>query len=840
VYIRPEGGTGTPGSAPPTPERGASLIAPGPRRYLEGAELNTLALRAPTLIGRTQERDVLWAALREVRETWTSGALLPRGPLGTGTSTLARWLIERAHELGAATSISSIFDPEMDPFAELASAARASLPIGHRDLRGDALARRLTETHATELPGATPQLAAWMLSDDDARAEMSVKLERVDQGIPALWRLVSSQAHRAGRALVWWCDDLHHAPTMDALIAHALEAPDAPVLFVGTWDPSSDEGPSWADHARATLVDVSPMPDLELREMVTSRTHLRAELVEELVRRAEGLPGYVEEVLEQDVRRGALVAGPSGLELERGMSLGLPSSIADATRQALLEHLEHAGAPAAHLLEARAALPPWATTAQLDAVLDDGLIDMEHALTDLEVAGFIRRGPREARWSLARPEYRVALREESERMDRWSGLRARVARALEGDDTLRASTWRIACLIDAGDDARARELAMASMDAAKVHPSTPLLATFLVTLEGLDDARTSTLERAKTLEAQVKLAQRQEHFDQAREDAERAIGLLDALTSPPDDARATQARLLNQLGTTHFMAGDFASAITALERSAALHDAVGDPLSAHGSRIHLGLCIGYSNDLGRGVELMEASIAEFERLGALSEVAKGLSVLSGCVIQDRPEDAVRFAERSMELAPARVSIHDEAMIVYRAVGTFCAVGDWPRAQRALDRSEELFTSLGKDMSGLHTRQLWVWVAVGEYGRVLDVQASVRRRIEARGRRFERVTLDIFSFAAHCGSEQWDEARDMLANARSLLEESPSVRFDHGWGLEEGASLAEGQGQWALARDALDAARAIWAYVEAEEELERVDASLARIAPYLEPEKVTSH
>ena len=65
-------------------------------------------------------------------------------------------------------------------------------------------------------------------------------------------------------------------------------------------------------------------------------------------------------------------------------------------------------------------------------------------------------------------------------------------------------------------------------------------------------------------------AQRLEHFDLAREDAERAIALLDTLEPPTDDAHATLARLLNKLGTIEFMAGDFASAITALDSRVAM------------------------------------------------------------------------------------------------------------------------------------------------------------------------------------------------------------------------------------------------------------------------------
>ncbi|MFN7145863.1 MAG: serine/threonine-protein kinase, partial [Myxococcota bacterium] len=93
-------GTREPGSLVPVDWRAAE--PPRMPMRLVGAGLGLWSLRGVPLAGREAERDRLWEALLEVHRTWSARVVLLHGPAGSGTSRLAEWLCERAHEVGGA------------------------------------------------------------------------------------------------------------------------------------------------------------------------------------------------------------------------------------------------------------------------------------------------------------------------------------------------------------------------------------------------------------------------------------------------------------------------------------------------------------------------------------------------------------------------------------------------------------------------------------------------------------------------------------------------------------------------------------------------------------------
>lgn len=72
------------------------------RLHLAGAGQEMVHLRRPPVAGRVAQRDRLWAVLGAVVRRGTPGAVVIDGAPGVGRRTLARWVAERAAEVGAA------------------------------------------------------------------------------------------------------------------------------------------------------------------------------------------------------------------------------------------------------------------------------------------------------------------------------------------------------------------------------------------------------------------------------------------------------------------------------------------------------------------------------------------------------------------------------------------------------------------------------------------------------------------------------------------------------------------------------------------------------------------
>lgn len=89
---------------------------------LVGAGQGLLALRDPPLFGRVDERDRLWAALREVVDTGRVVVVALRGEPGSGRRRLMQWVTCRARELDVAEAV-MLDELPPDPWSALAEGA---------------------------------------------------------------------------------------------------------------------------------------------------------------------------------------------------------------------------------------------------------------------------------------------------------------------------------------------------------------------------------------------------------------------------------------------------------------------------------------------------------------------------------------------------------------------------------------------------------------------------------------------------------------------------------------------------------------------------------------------
>lgn len=111
------------------------------RLQLHGAGLGLFGVRELPFVGRGDQRDQLWAALSDVCRERTPRAVVLRGSGGFGKRRLARWVGERASELGVALSLRSTHDVRGGVEQGLVGMLRHHLRCG--ELQGEELRSHL-------------------------------------------------------------------------------------------------------------------------------------------------------------------------------------------------------------------------------------------------------------------------------------------------------------------------------------------------------------------------------------------------------------------------------------------------------------------------------------------------------------------------------------------------------------------------------------------------------------------------------------------------------------------------------------------------------------------------
>jgi eukaryotic-like serine/threonine-protein kinase len=303
---------------------------------LHGAGLGLYGLRRPPMAGRSAERDALWEALCQVCREGSAGAVVLEGRAGTGKSHLARWLCERAEEVGAARSMCAVH-------GERGGAADGLVAMLRRSLRCEGSA-----DVEDRLRWVFPHAPALLLSRlgavlDPGRGQSVTRQERLGVIGEALvgW---SSR-----RPVVVWIDDAQWGSRAVELALRLLGC-EAPILFLLTVRHEAEGVRRSAAQALERL-----RPDAaELRvERLSTEAHsalvqgllgLEPGLAERVERRTAGVPLFAVQLVDDWVQRRILELGPAGFRLREGAQALLP----DALHTLWVQRVDH-------LLEARPA-----------------------------------------------------------------------------------------------------------------------------------------------------------------------------------------------------------------------------------------------------------------------------------------------------------------------------------------------------------------------------------------------------------------------------------------------------------------------------------------------------
>ena len=401
---------------------------------LPGGGLGLWGLRAIPLVGRTGLRDSIWASLHEAGRHRRPRLVLLEGPPGTGKSRLARWVAERASELGAANHARGTHDPLGGP--------------GHGVVPMLARLTRCAGLRRTEL---ADQVADWLArhgGGDAAEARALLRLLGPPEGEstvdPVLFgqRGEGAQRHAliartlaratADRPLVLVLEDVQWGPDTLAFVEflHSAAAPpNLPLLLVLTVR-EEELGSSSALERRVAALAALPGADRHRVGPLTPRDHaalvrslvgLEEPLVREVAHRTQGSPLFAVLLVDDWIRRATLEPGPDGLRLRPELEEQLPDDVLQLGSSLLRDALGDLPVRARAGLEMVAALGGGVEEVELAMACHKAGTDHPDEL--LERLASRKLAVREhGAWTLPHAMLREVLRSQAQRAGRWAAL----------------------------------------------------------------------------------------------------------------------------------------------------------------------------------------------------------------------------------------------------------------------------------------------------------------------------------------------------------------------------------------------------------------------------------
>ena len=386
----------------------------------EALGLGLYALRPAPMVGRVEERDRLWAMLREVVSREEAQVAIIEGRSGVGLSRLAWWLCQRGHEAGVATVLRAVHGPESGPADGLGPMlARHHQVVG---LEPVALAQRLVSALAdlgvTDVTEA--HALAEALSPDHGEGDHSTVFDlglQRPQDDPILRHLIRLARRRP---VILWLDDVHWSleglrQVQQILRLTAFDDLALMVVMTLRTEGIPDEHAlgsvaEIAAHPRATRLTLGPLSDAELNTLLVMHLGLTEGLAQRLAAQTQGSPTYATQAVGDWSARGLLIRTPEGYDLAPGVEIELPEDVHSlwlARLEALLDTPEQMIA-----LEIAATLgqhidpEEWAAACAAADLLTEGAV-----LDRLSNHRLVARNPGgpEARWSFVHGVMRDSL-----------------------------------------------------------------------------------------------------------------------------------------------------------------------------------------------------------------------------------------------------------------------------------------------------------------------------------------------------------------------------------------------------------------------------------------------
>jgi serine/threonine protein kinase/tetratricopeptide (TPR) repeat protein len=760
---------------PPMPVSWRPQSITPPSKQLLGAGLGLFGLRTIPLVGREHERDVIWAKLREVRETGQARVVMIRGGAGTGKSRLAEWISRRAHETGSANLMHAIHSGMGNPSDGIGRMmARYTRCLGlrreeiieraGRGLLSDIDSRAFADFISPSGPEiAMPVRTTLRMSRTDQRYGMLRKF-LFDTAGDRPFVMVIDDAQWGGDALMFTQFLLERVETQPVPVLILLTVREESLAFRETETVMLDRV---AESDAATTLHLKALTEVEIDRLVRDLLYLDGALADEVEKRSGGNPLFAVQIVGDMVSRGKLQFGPRGFILGPNQTVEIPDDIHALWRSRVFRLV--AARPEADMiaLEIAAAIglevdrQEWMIACELAEITPP--LDLVGVLL---AEGLAERQP--DGWMFSHGLLRESIQRDAEANERWSAVNAACVEMIFRRYPGREFPFH---------DRVSQHLEYALEPEASLSHRL-LAATVRVERSEFDDAKRHLKrfwELAKTLplpqdderrgqgyaiEAELHL--QQGHLAEALRQAE--TGTIEARRHKWETlpvALVTQAEcLLAQMS---------------LNKAAQLFEKTLE-ISIHHPRVRARAMLGLGRVRG-AQSLFEESVTLMEKAGTIF-VAEGDHVGEGrCLnaIGDMMRETRRYRE-ARDFSRA-------AMEVFERLGHQIGVADCQddladlfRAEGQIDRgiewsvkSIQLYESLGSDES-MHARNTLA-LLLRDGGRpkeALTVLAQVASHHRATRNLQAFAVAALHAVSCHALLNDWDEINEVLVSAREPL------------------------------------------------------------------------
>ena len=817
---------------PPMPRSWEAAQLPQ-RIALAGVGLGLYGMRRIGLVGRREERDRIWQALREVSDEGRPKAVVLRGPSGCGKSAIAEWMARRAVELGAGRLMQIQIGPAVSIDDILGAAMRHFFRTEKLSLT-EATAR-IEEQIAVLDPDGQFRLDAAALASmaaaasGDADTALDSSTGRRELAVLRLLRCLSVE-----RPVVLWIDDIHRSSDAIALVELILRGRPAAILCLLTVrDSALTERPVERRQIQklhqmegVRPLKCEPLPMRDHRRLIGRLLPLEAAFIDQVARRTAGNPHFAVELLRDWIDEGHLILERGYFRPPRDGETVLPDSLHQVWTQRLdgiFERFEGDRRQARRALELAACFGRFAegTREWVLACKFAGIeVDPRFLQAALEERVLSVDSDHNAEFSheMIR-ESILRLAEEAGRLQEHHRICVQVLRHCYGDDDPEATERRCRHLVGAGMAEEAVEplLALATRYAEHYDYHRGMRCGMeaeraLDSLQAADDDR-------RRIRAWVALGWNQQHTN-----PELATDYIARIRR-----HARLPRDMDSLAETERLQGSIAADQSKLkeaevhyEQAMSYFQTLGDELGEARVNQMLGFLRQYTGDYERARQHFEEALESFTRFDSTIRIATVLKGLGDVAMgmgdyqraREHFERALRYARRSSE---------ERVMAISGDLGDATRyLGDLAAAEALYQNSYEFYVDRGSTMANtLGLNLSIVHINRGQY----DEAAKLAKSIAASMKRQEFTLFIGAAYLLLCcaaaGAKKRAEWDEYFPLARRKLSNEPVIERDIGWACEEAARLAEEAG-WS---DDADVARTlsipIWQALGDEEALTRV-------------------